>query len=451
MRNRILVVENGTETCRTVTEHLQAKGYEIRVAGSCSLAEQFCRMAPPDAVIVGAILPDGSSHRFIAGLKTEEPSLSVIVLANQNSLDQAMKSVRMGADHFLVKPVDLSALSEIIARCLENQRIRCQQLAESRARASANCDFFLGKNDAMRALAEQARSVALIASAVLVQGEPGTGKGLLARWLHQNGPRAGEPLVDMRCGGRRADSLETELFGQEDGSTGQPESRPGLLELAHRGTAIVRRVGQAGLHVQSRLLRLLTEKKLRRLGSNRDRSIDVRLIATSRQPVPQLVREKRFRGDLYFCLSRTAISIPPLRERIDDLPILAMQVLARLADEIGTGDYGLSSDAVHLLQQYSWPGNDRELRSALERAALLAGSAVLTAFDLQLKGQGSQSPGSVCHRTLKQVQREYIEQVLRHEGGHVQSAADKLGVPRSSLYHKLKQYQISRSGLRSVS
>jgi len=167
MRNRILVVENGIETCRTVTEYLQAKGYEIRVAGSCSLAEQFCRITPPDAVIVGAILPDGSSHRFIARLKAEEPSLSVIVLASQNSLDQATESLRMGADHVLVKPPDLIALSEIVTRCLENQRIRCQHAAENRIRPAAECDLFLGKSDSVRALAEQManRNVALPAGA----------------------------------------------------------------------------------------------------------------------------------------------------------------------------------------------------------------------------------------------------------------------------------------------
>jgi DNA-binding NtrC family response regulator len=449
MRNRILVVENGTETCRTVTEYLQAKGYEIRIASSCSLAEQFCRMAPPDVVIIGCILPDGSSHRFIGRLKTEEPSLSVIVLANQNSLDQAMESVRMGANYFLVKPVDLSALSEIIARCLENQRIRSQHLAASRVVSSPHCDLLLGKSYCVRVLAEHARSAGLGASAVLIQGEAGTGKGSLACWLRQNGSRSGEPLVEVKCGSQ-ARNLETELFGQEDASTASRENSSGLVEVAHRGTAVLREIGRAGLPVQSRLFRLLTEKKLRRLGSNRDRSVDIRLIATSRQSLPQLVREKRFRGDLYFCLSRTALMIPPLRERIEDLPILANQVLARLAAEIGTGDYGLSSDAVHTLQQYSWPGNDRELEIVLERAALLAGTAVLAESDLQLQGQ-HRPPESVSQRTLEQVEREYIEQVLRREGGRVQSAADKLGVPRSSLYHKLKQYQISRSGLRSVS
>ncbi len=452
MRNQILVVENGTETCRTVTEYLQGRGYEIRVAGSCSLAEQFCRLAPPDVVILGSILPDGSSHRFIARLKTEEPSVSIIVLAHQNSLDQATEAVRLGADHFLIKPADLPTLSEIVARCLENQRIRCQYLAERRVGTAADCDLLMGKTDSVRALADQAESAALIATPVLIQGEPGTGKGLLARWLHENGPRADEPLVDIRWGGAQAESLESDLFGQEEGFGGHTRKWPGLLEMAHRGTAVVRDVGRAGLHLQSKLLRLLTEKRLRRMGSARDRSIDVRVIATTHQVLPQLVREKRFRGELYFSLSRTALCIPPLRERMGDLPILAGQILGRLADGIGSADFGLSSDAMHVLQRYSWPGNDRELRNVLERATLVAGTAVLTASDLQLEAHyRPEQIGIGRHRTLEEVEREYIEQVLRNVGWKVQSAAEKLGVPRSSLYHKLKQYQITRTGLRPAS
>jgi len=416
------------------------------------LAEQFCQLAPPDVIIFGSILPDGSSHRLISHLKAEEPPISVIVLANQGSLDQAMEAIRLGAEQFLTKPVDLSALSQMIARSLENQRIRCWQMAESRARSSGG-DPLLGQSDRMQALADQARGTALTGSSVLIQGEPGTGKGLLARWLHQNGPRSSEPCVDIKCGGSFGDSLETELFGYEGGDvTGHEEKRAGLLEIAHRGTAVLKGIGQAGMPAQSRLLRLLTEKKMRRLGCARDRSVDVRLVATTHQVLPQLVREKRFRGDLYFCLSRTTLCISPLRERLEDLPVLATQILGNLAGEIGTGDFGLSADALRILQRYSWPGNDRELRSVLERAVLLAGSVVLAARDLQLEGQSRPNlSGNGSHRTLEEVEREYNEQVLRKEGWRVQSAAEKLGIPRSSLYHKLKQYHISRSGLRSVS
>lgn len=451
MRNRVLVVEHGMEACRTVREYLQTRGYEIRVAGSCSLAEQFCRLVRPDIVILAGILPDGSSHRFISRLKADEPSIPVIVLADEGSVGQAVEAIRLGAEQFLTKPVDLSALSQLVARTLQDERIRCRQLADSRT-ASSGWDPCLGPSDRMRALADQARNAASNDCPVLILGEAGTGKGCLARWLHQNSPRACEPYVDVKCGVASRDWLETELFGHEGVAAGSEEKRAGLLEVVHRGTAVINGIGQAGIQVQSRLLKLLTEKKLRRVAAARDRSVDVRLIATSHQPLPELVREKRFRGDLYFCLSRTTLCIPPLRERIEDVPALATQILGELATEIQTGDFGLAPDAQRALQRYSWPGNDQELRSVLERAVLLLGSAVLSARDLQLDAQSRWSAAeNGSFLTLEQMEREYIEQVLRKEGGRVQSAAEKLGIPRSSLYHKLKQYQISRSALRSAS
>jgi DNA-binding NtrC family response regulator len=358
-------------------------------------------------------------------------------------VDLAVRAIKEGAEQFLTKPVQLEALAVILERLIENQRNRQQQLARRTRLARELRDPFLGTSAAMRALSVEARKVAPSDSPVLIQGETGSGKGVLARWLHENGPRAEEAFVDLNCAGLSREFLETELFGHEKGAfTGAVASKPGLLEVAHRGTIFLDEIGDVDAQVQPKLLKVLEEKQFRRLGDVRDRRVDIRLVTATHQNLGELVREKRFRQDLYFRISTIPLVVPSLRERREDVPALAEQILEALAARWGHARITLEPDAAAALSAHSWPGNIRELRNVLERAVLLSGRAALGVRDLRFEAAEATAAPYELDRTLIEVEREHIERVLRAEGGRVEAAAKRLGIPRSSLYQKIKRFGI---------
>jgi DNA-binding NtrC family response regulator len=283
-------------------------------------------------------------------------------------------------------------------------------------------------------------------SPILIEGETGTGKGVLARWLHQNGPRAEEAFVDLNCAGLTRELLETELFGHEKGSfTGATASKIGLLEAAHRGTVFLDEIGDMDPPVQPKLLTVLEEKRFRRLGDVRDRHVDIRLLAATHHDLGRLAQEGKFRSDLYFRISTLPLTVPPLRERAEDIPILARGFLAHFATEMGRGGVSLADDGLAALQQYRWPGNIRELRNVLERAVLVSEGDVIRRQDLRFAlSQGAPAPAEGSG-TLEDLERRGIEKALEAESGHVDRAARRLGVPRSSLYKKIKKYGLPTS------
>jgi DNA-binding NtrC family response regulator len=280
----------------------------------------------------------------------------------------------------------------------------------------------------------------------LIQGETGTGKSVLARWIHEHSRRAKEPFVDLNCGGLNRDFLETELFGHEKGAfTGAVQAKAGLLEIAHKGTLFLDEIGDVDIQVQPKILKVLEEKQFRRLGDVRDRRVDIRLVAATHQNLSLLMRDKRFRSDLFFRISTIPLVVPALRERIEDMPILASLLLERLSAELGCGRVEITPEAMRRLQCYSWPGNIREMRNVLERAVLLTGNRVIGEQNLHF--DDTEWPALKAEnlgRTLEEMERDYISQVLEAEEGRVEAAAKKLGIPRSTLYAKLKQYKLER-------
>jgi transcriptional regulator with PAS, ATPase and Fis domain len=270
---------------------------------------------------------------------------------------------------------------------------------------------------------------------------------VLARWLHENSPRAEEAFVDLNCAGLSRELLETELFGHEKGAfTSATASKQGLFEVAHRGSIFLDEVGDVDLQIQPKLLKVLEEKRFRRVGDVRDRQVDVRLIAATHQDLGQLVRDKRFRDDLYFRISTIPLSFPALRERIEDIPTMAQYLLDKVAADLGRGELRLDESSIQALQAYSWPGNIRELRNVIERAVLLSDQKNITLKDLHFDGHAQVgTPFLDTRLTLIELEKQHIERVLNEERGRVEKAAKRLGIPRSSLYQKIKKHQIIMS------
>ena len=377
-------------------------------------------------------------------MKAADPGAPCIVLADYASLGVAVQALEMGAEQFLMKPVDRPALLLVLQRALENQRNRRRRLSDEAVRTREPLDPFLGESPAIRALAEQARKVLAADRPVLIRGETGAGKGVLAAWLHHNGPRSEECFLDLNCAGLNRDLLETELFGHEKGAfTGAVARKVGLLEVADRGTLFLDEIGDVDLPVQPKLLKVLEEGRFRRLGDVEDRRVDVRLIAATHRDLAGLVEENRFRSDLYFRISTILLRLPPLRERVEDIPILASYFLRRSAAELGRAAFDLSPGAVRRLQAHSWPGNIRELRNVLERTALLSAGNGLAAEDFGFDfDRRTPAAGALSNLTLREGERRLIEMALQEERGRVDRAAARLGISRSSLYQRIQKHGI---------
>jgi DNA-binding NtrC family response regulator len=442
-KQRILVLEDDPSIRCAIHDYLENRGYEVLEASTCREADKLFHAVQPDAAILDFTLPDGNSLDLVPALKRLTPSVPILILTAHSSIDLAVRAIQEGADQFLAKPVELAALAAVLERLLENQRNRQKQMASRSRQSREAVNPFLGRSAAIRRLAEQAERVLPTESPIWIQGETGSGKGVLARWLHEHGPRAEEAFVDLNCAGLMRELVESELFGYERGAfTGAVAPKAGLLEVAHRGTVFLDEIADVDLQVQPKLLKVLEEKQFRRLGDVRDRRVDIRLIAASHQPLAQMVAEKKFRSDLYFRISTIPLTVPPLRERSEDIPLLADLLLERLGADMGRGAVELTPEAVETLQRHHWPGNIREMRNVLERAILLSGKRILEPRDLQFDQQVAPGPGWDTGLTIEEMEQTYIRRVLEEEGGRVERAARRLGIPRSSLYHKLKRYQI---------
>lgn len=442
-RERILVVDDEAGVRLGIRRFLEAKGYRVQEADSCRGAEDAFRSDPPDAAILDFVLPDGNGIDLVPRLKKLEPSVPILMVTAHGSIELAVRAVKEGADQFLTKPAQLPSLLVMLERLLEERRARRKDLAVTTRQAREGADPFLGESPAIKRLAEEVGKICASESAVLIQGETGTGKGVLARWLHDHGPRAEEAFVDLNCAGLSRDLLESELFGHQAGAfTGASQTKLGMFEVAHRGTVFLDEIGDMDPAVQPRLLKVLEEHRFRRVGDIRDKQVDIRLVAATHQDLTALVRQQRFRSDLYFRVSTIPLTVPPLRQRPEDIPPLARHLLERCGREMGRAGVSVCPEALDALCEYSWPGNIRELRNVLERALLVSDEAAIRTQDLRLAGPGlavSTPFGREETLVLSDLERSAIEAALAAENGNVECAARRLGISRSALYKKIKR------------
>lgn len=445
MSERILIVEDQPRLRQMIREFLQSKGFEVDDVDSCAAAEEAFRTTIPDVALLDYELPDGDALELMPRLRAIDADVPLLVLTGHATIELAVRAMKEGAEQFLTKPVELPTLHVVIRRLLDTGRIRHNEKASKRSGRRRAVDPFLGRSAAIRTLEQDARAIAHSDAAVLIEGETGSGKGVLAKWLHENSPRAAEPFVDINCAGLSREFLESELFGFERGAfTGAVTAKSGLLEVAHRGTVFLDEIGDMDPGVQPKVLKVLEEKRLRRLGAVRDRQVDIRLIAATHHDLDALQRDGRFRNDLYYRLNTISLYVPPLRQRVEDIAVVARALVATLAEDTGRGEVAIAPAALDLLAAHPWPGNVRELRNVLERALLLSrGADTITETHLVLRSPARGELGFAPTLSLEEVEARHVQLVLGHHGGNVERAATVLGLSRSSLYEKIRRYNLS--------
>jgi DNA-binding NtrC family response regulator len=443
-KKRIIVGEDDQAIRGALVEFLESLDYEVIEAASCAAIREAFRESSPDAAVLDYSLPDGTALDLLPHLKQSHPTVPLILLTGNATVQLAVRAIKEGAEQFLTKPVEMSAIAVVLERALKNQRNQQKQLAGRAREKRESVNPFLGTSAAIRELEEQAQRLSASHCTVLIAGETGSGKGVLAKWLHDQSPRVEEAFVDLNCAGLGRELLESELFGHEAGAfTGAVQRKLGLFEVAQRGTVFLDEIGDMDLQVQPKLLKVLEEKRFRRLGDVQERQLDVRLIAASHENLAEQVRKKKFRSDLYFRVSTVAIRVPALRERLEDIPILASQFFERVAMDLGRQHLTISDQTMETLSGYSWPGNIRELKNVIERAVLLSAGETIRPRDLHLEFKEQAATENGPELTLSEVQRQHIQKTLEAERGNVARAASRLGVTRSTLYNKMKTFAIS--------
>lgn len=442
---KVLVVDDDPAILAAISEFMEIEGHSVSRAGDIRAAGKELENSVPEIVITDFHLPDGDALQLLALLKSMNVPTQCIVLTGYGTIDLAVKAIKDGAEQFLTKPVQFSVLSSYVRACLESQHGRRLQLARSLRTPRYDKNPFQGTSEAIGRLEQEIRRFVHSERPILIQGETGTGKGVLAEWIHRHGPRAEETLVDVNCAGLSKELLESELFGYEKGAfTGATGSKQGLIEAAHRGILFLDEVGEMDLLVQPKLLKVLENSRFRRLGDVRERTADIQVIAATNRSLTQSVQEMKFREDLYFRMSTFQVRIPPLRERPEDILPLARTLLQNLAKDLARDQQELSSAAQAALKAYFWPGNIRELRNVLERVALTCDNQLIQPEDLGLAHRAQAAPEVTGQAgpTLEDVERQYISNILKEEKGKVAHAAVRLGIPRSTLYQKIKVYGI---------
>jgi DNA-binding NtrC family response regulator len=439
--DKLLLVDDDAQLRQVLGLYLRRVGFNVFEAATLAEARRHQQKQAPDLTIVDYQLPDGTAFDLLSPPHDRDGSEAVIVLTGLGTIDLAVRAIKLGAEHFLTKPVDLESLEVLVRRTLELQRDR-RRRAVAAVGASETPDPFLGTSQSVKNLAELAAAATESDVPVLILGETGTGKGILARWLHEHGTRRSEPFVDLNCAGLSRELAESELFGHQRGAfTGAINNKPGLIEVAHKGTLFLDELGDLELAVQPKLLTALEEGSFRRVGETSSRVVDVRLIAATHRNLAGMVKDGRFRDDLLFRINTLTLEIPPLRQRPGDVKPLAEAVLHELCRRRGRPAPELTEDVTELLSRYAWPGNVRELRNVLERALLFCKGEVLDRaalrFDRSLEPDAGADP-----QTLDDAERRHIMSVLKQTGGKVDDAAKVLALSRSSLYAKLKRYGI---------
>ncbi len=448
----ILVVEDHQKIRGHIVLQLRDQGFAVNAVTSAEAALEFLDAnEPPDLLLVDVRLPAMSGIDLVRGLIDAQRMPPTIVISGEASISETVEALRLGVYDFIEKPFTRERLLQSVRNCLEHAAL-ARQLAEVSGRQD---ETILGRSPEVLELKSKIERVAPTMARVLVRGETGTGKELVANTLHRLSPRARKPFVKINCAAIPAHLIESELFGHARGAfTDAKSDRRGLFEEAHTGTLFLDEVGDMNLELQSRLLRVLEEGKVRRLGDTQDRVVDVRVIAATNRDLEEMIREQTFRQDLFFRLSTVPITVPPLRERAEDVPLLFSYYLDAFCRDNQRRRLTVDPDVFPVLREYRWPGNVRQLRNVAEQVAIFAGDPVTVAqLPASLLSEGDSGllrPKVETHiRPLRefraQAEKEYIESVLRRTNWNVSAAARALEIQRSYLHQKMADLGIEKT------
>jgi DNA-binding NtrC family response regulator len=445
---RILVVDDDYAARRTLERLLARLGHDVTLAADAGEADRAVASEVPDLVLLDLGLPDRDGLELLdTWREAGGPRSAVIVVSARDDMGSTVTAVQKGAFDYLIKPLDIDALVTAVDRALEEQEVRLRLEGVEPARDVDPRDFLVGRSPAMREVFKAIAQVAQTRSTVLVAGESGTGKELVARSVHAVSQQRDQPFIAVNCAALSRGVLESELFGHKRGSfTGAMHDHVGRLEAAGDGTVLLDEIGEMVPEVQAKLLRVLQERTFERVGDNTARDLRARVVAATNRDLAAEVEAGNFREDLFYRLRVVEIRLPPLRDRLEDLPQLTERLLGRIEREIDKPIRLLSPEAFEVLKRHAWPGNVRELHNVLQRAAVLSRTDVITPDSIALAGleaSGRGTPASNRQR-LADVEREHIRSVLDQTGWQKKKAAEILGISRPTLDRKIKTYSLTR-------
>ena len=442
------MVEDEEKLRRVVQLHLESMDFEVD--GVASAEQGLPLAASADLVITDLRLPGMDGIQFIKQLHGRGAPAAVIVMTAHGSVETAVEAMKLGAADFLQKPFSLDHLATVVQKVMAVQALRDEnRRMRDELDGRYQFDNIIGRSAAMRDIFQTVERVAPTRATVLLAGESGVGKDMIARAIHHHSPRSRHPFVKINCTALPENLMESELFGYEKGAfTGASVSKPGKFEQADQGTAFLDEIGDVPGNIQVKLLRILQERQFERLGSNLTRNVDVRVIAATNVDLRAALEEGRFREDLYYRLNVVPINIPPLRQRREDIPFLALHFVTKLSKDLGSRAKDISPAAVDRLLEYSWPGNVRELENTIERSLVLASGETLQAGDMRIEAARTGSPSAAQPQTapllpegetLEHWEQMMIKEAMRRSNGNKSQAARMLGLTRNALRYRLSQ------------
>jgi DNA-binding NtrC family response regulator len=445
VKGRILVVEDDAEMRVLLQEELQNAGHDVVTAPDGAAALDLLGHTGVDAVVTDIMMPGMKGNELMARVRAFEPELPVVLMTAFGSIESAVEAVKAGAFHYVAKPFRIEQLLATVESALRERRLR-NQIASLRTAAADARFTIIAESPAMRKVLDLiSRAAASATTPVLLLGDSGTGKELLARTLHAESSRRGNPFLAVNCSAIPETLLESQLFGHRRGAfTDAREDRRGLFQEAEGGTLLLDEIGDMPLLLQSKILRVLQEREVHPLGAAFPNTVDVRIVAATHQDLDSLVHAGRFRQDLYYRLNVVSVRVPPLRERPEDLLPLTVHFLEKHGRRLGRSACTFSTEALEVLRGYAWPGNVRELENAVERALVLGRDDVIRIEDLPeaLRGPTGTGATGIRAQSMAEVEREHILRVLHAAQNNRAAAARMLGFDRKTLYRKLRAYGI---------
>jgi len=444
-RAHLLVVDDEPSILTTLQKALTLEGYAVDVAGGVKVAEEKLKKRSYDLCLFDVSLPDGDGVELLERVRAQKIETPVIVMSGHATIEAAVRATRIGALNFLEKPLNTDALLITIETALRLDRAEAEAKA-LRAASGANGEL-VGESGAMKKLVEQIGRAAKSAASVLVSGERGTGKELVARAIHALSPRAKGPLEKLNCAAIPGELIESELFGHEAGAfTGATKQRRGKFERASGGTLFLDEVGDMPLAMQAKLLRVLQEREIERVGGSETIKVDARVVAATNRDLSDAIDKGLFRADLFDRLNVVPLAIPPLRARREDIPLLARHFLDLAVRANDRRDVTIADDALGVLAAYSFPGNVRELRNLIERLVILTPDSTISAEDVRTclpsggasKATGLFRPGVPFRVLVEEAERQIVQDAMAHHGGQMAATARALDLERSHLYKKAR-------------